>query len=185
MPTATKKSTYNRGSKLHYAALARKSVDSRIKRHIDVEVMRDGTRVTTFPVRKRETDAGYDITTPELVVVQQGQTHIIKTGLRVSCPKGYFYEVRGRSSLNRKGIEITDNIIDATYTGEIEILVHNKGTSLFRAEIGDRIAQLIFLPQIHVTFKPVEKFTLPEGARGDAGWGSSGQTAFTSETKQQ
>ncbi len=182
MPTKTK-SNYKRGDKAHYAALALKSVDSRIKRHIEVETIRDLTRVTTFPTRKRETDAGYDITTPELIVIQQGQSHILRTGLKVNCPKGYWYEVRGRSSLIRSGVLIAENTIDATYTGEIEVILTNRGDKLFRAEIGHRIAQLIFLPQIHVTFKAVEKFTLPEGARGDAGWGSSGQTAFTSETK--
>lgn len=180
MATATKKA-YRRGDAAHYAGLAKKSVDSRIKRHLDVEVMRDSTRVTTFPMRKRETDAGYDITTPELLVIQQGQTRVVKTGLRVNCPKGYFYEIRGRSSLNRAGLEITGNVIDATYTGEIEVVLKNRGDQLFRAEVGERIAQLIFLPQIHVTFKQVKEFTVVPGARGDAGWGSSGKETFVSK----
>lgn len=182
MATTSTNKSFRRGGKKHYAELARKSVDSRIKRHIEVEVIRDKARVTSFPARKRETDAGYDIITPEPIILQPGNMQIIKTGLRVKCPKGYFYEIRGRSSLNMQGVDLMDNVIDATYTGEIVIKVTYHGDGLFRAETGDRIAQLIFLPQIHVNFKPVEQFTVAEGDRGDAGWGSSGKESFTSET---
>lgn len=183
MPSTPKKPSklqraYRRGNKSHYAALGRKSVEARIKRHISVEVMRDQKRVTTFPARKRESDAGYDITTPHALVLPAGQSALISTGLRVRCPKGYFYEVRGRSSLNRLGIVTMDNIVDATYTGELIVRMTNTGTETLRVEPGDRIAQLLFLPQIHVTFHPVEKFTEEPGDRGAEGWGSSGKKAF-------
>lgn len=178
---ADTKKSYRRGGKKHYANLALKSVESRIKRHITVEVMRDTARVTTIPTRKRETDAGYDVTTPSPLRIQAGRTELVPLGIRVNCPKGYFYEIRGRSSNNRLGFETMDNVIDATYTGELVVKITNNGDTMFRAEVGDRIAQLIFLPQIHVTFKPVEQFTVTEGARGDAGWGSSGKASFPSD----
>jgi len=176
MPNTTKKrKSYVRGPAKHYAKLGRASAQARIRRHITVEALRDPERVTTFPVRKRETDAGYDITTPERVVLRPGVSAEIKVGLRVNCPKGYFYEIRGRSSLNRAGIEVMDNVIDATYTGELIVKLTNRSDTLVEFKPGDRIAQLIFLPQIHVTFTPVDAFKLEAGARGDAGWGSSGK----------
>lgn len=173
MSKSTKKS-YKRGGAKHYAELGRASAQSRIRRHITAEVQRDPARVTTYPKRKRESDAGYDITTPEKVVLRAGASAEIMTGLRCNCPKGYFYEVRGRSSNNIRGLEVMDNVIDATYTGELKVKLTNRSDTLITIEVGDRVAQLIFLPQIHVTFEPVRAFTLDKGARGEQGWGSSG-----------
>lgn len=170
----SKRKNYVRGPAKHYAKLGRASAAARIRRHITAEVMVDVSRVTKFPTRKRETDAGYDITTPVRTVLRPGTFAEIHTGLRVNCPAGYFYEIRGRSSLNRAGVEVMDNVIDATYTGELIVKLTNRSDTLVEFKVGDRIAQLIFLPQIHVTFAPVESFTLEAGARGDAGWGSSG-----------
>lgn len=169
----TKKS-YRRGGSKHYAVLGRASAQSRIRRHITAEVMRDPSRVTTFPKRKRESDAGYDITTPGKFTLAAGQTVSIPLGLRVNCPKGYFYEIRGRSSLNAKGIVVVPGIIDATYTGELVVLLINHSRESQTFLVGDRIAQLLFFPQIHVTFEPVKAFTLDADARGEKGWGSSG-----------
>lgn len=179
MPKSTIISNYSRGGKKHYAKLAKLSVESRIKRHIEVEVMRDESRVTTFPARKRKTDAGYDVTTPVQIRLKPGASELIPLGIRVNCPEGYFYEIRCRSS----GIDVRDNIIDATYTGELFVRLYNRTDDMFRAEVGQRIAQLIFFPQIHVQFETVKVFTLPEGARGDAGWGSSGNAPFVSENQ--
>ncbi len=169
-----KKTPYRRGGSKHYASLGRKSAQSRIRRHITCEAMRDPSRVTTFPTRKRESDAGYDITTPVKVVIRPGASETIHTGLRVNCPRGYFYEIRGRSSLNRAGLSVMDNVIDATYTGELVVTLTNHSAELKTFEVGDRIAQLIFLPQIHVKFEAVKAFTLDADARGEQGWGSSG-----------
>lgn len=171
--TETKKA-YRRGDKAHYASLALKSVDSRIRRHIEAEIYLDPTRVTKVPLRKRETDAGYDITTPTAFRLDEGESTSVATGVHVKCPPGYFYEVRGRSSLGGK-IFVANDIIDATYTGEVHVRVTNTSDEVLSFEVGDRIAQLIFLPQIHVKFREVAKFDVAEGERGTAGFGSSGK----------
>lgn len=167
--------SYRRGGKNHYAELGRKSVDSRIKRHIECEVLRDEKRVTSFPARKRESDAGYDVTSPEEFRLDPGQSRVVKLGVQVRCPKGYFYKIMGRSSLTRLGLVVDDNTIDATYTGELEVCVRNFSDVFAKIEVGDRIAQLIFLPQIHVKFKPVKQFTIEKGDRASDGFGSSGK----------
>lgn len=166
---------YRRGNKAHYAELGRKSVDARIKRHIACEVIRDDARVTQFPTRKRESDAGYDVTSPIAFRLDPGQSMVVKLGLQVRCPKGYFYKLMGRSSLTRIGLVVDDNTIDATYTGELEVCLRNFSDVFAKIEVGDRIAQLIFLPQIHVSFKPVTTFTIEKGDRAAAGFGSSGK----------
>lgn len=176
-----KKSKFSRGGRAHYANLAKKSVESRIQRYIEVEVVRDTARVTTIPTRKRESDAGYDVTTPVVIRIQPGKSELVPLGIRVNCPRGYFYEIRSRSS----GLDVRENTIDATYTGELYVRLYNRTDEMYRAEVGDRIAQLVFLPQIHAQFKVMEKFTTDQDARGDAGWGSSGVKSFPLETSTQ
>jgi dUTP pyrophosphatase len=174
MPTTKKKSVYKRGDSRHYVALARASAQSRIKRHIEAEVIRDPQRVTTYPARKRTTDAGYDVSTPTAFSLKPGETHRQPLGVRVNCPPGYFYQLAARSGLSALGVDVVANVIDATYTGELEVLLVNHGKQTHRFEVGHRIAQLLFFPQLHVTFKPVASFTLVEGGRGAQGWASSG-----------
>lgn len=172
---ASPKSAYVRGGKTHYARLAAKSRDSRIQRHIVAQIRTiDPTKPVCLPSRKRETDAGYDVATPTKLVLRPGGVAEVALNIAVNCPKGYFYEMRGRSSINFKGIEITDNIIDATYTGELRVRLVNTSADLVTFQPGDRIAQLIFLPQIHVKFEVVTDFKLDADARGVAGFGSTG-----------
>ena len=174
MNKTAKRSAYRRGDKNHYASLARKSVDSRIRRHIEAEVYLDPKRVTKIPVRKRESDAGYDVHSPHEVVIEAGHAVSIPTGVHVKCPPGYFFELRGRSS-NNAIFTVTDDIIDATYTGEVHARLTNISGSPIRIDVGQRIAQLIFLPQIHVKFKQVEVFAISDEDRGPAGFGSTGR----------
>lgn len=174
MRKTAKRSAYRRGDKQHYAILARKSVDSRIRRHIEAEVYLDPKRVTKIPVRKRESDAGYDVSSPAEVDIGPGQAVSLPTGVHVKCPNGYFFELRGRSS-NNASFVVTNDIIDATYTGEIRARLTNISESPVHIEVGQRIAQLIFLPQIHVKFKQVEDLAVGDGDRGPDGFGSTGK----------
>lgn len=173
MPNKNTKKSYRRGGKKHYADLARASVDSRIKRHISAEVVLD-ERAIALPSRKRDSDAGYDIATPHAIDLPPGKRCHVETGVRICCPRGYFFMPFGRSSLTAKGIEVVSNVIDATYTGEIRLTLINRSDDTVRFRAGDRIAQLLFLPQIHVAFKQVSAFKHDAEARGDAGFGSTG-----------
>ena len=169
------KSPYRRGPAKLYAALARRSLESRIKRNIEVEAVLDSDRVSSLPVRRRETDAGYDVASCVKLAVRPSTTAVIATGLRLKCPPGYFFQIQDRSSLLTLGISVEDHVFDATYTGEIFVYLRNGSTDLFQVRPGDRIAQLIFLPQIQVRFVKRPTFTLAPGDRGEAGYGSSGR----------
>ena len=168
-------SPFRRGSHALYADLARRSVESRIKRNIEAEIVLDPERVTRVPARRRETDAGYDISACELRLIPPGRRVVVATGLRIKCPPGYFYQIQDRSSLLDADLAVEDHIIDATYTGEIFIHVKNLGRRVYTVHPGERIAQLIFLPQIHVKFVRRAAFAALLGERGDAGNGSSGR----------
>ena len=174
-PPSLSVSPYRRGGKSLYTKLALLSHEARIRRNIEAEFVLDPERVTKPPVRLRETDAGYDITACEKVVLRPGIRTRIPTGLRVKCPPGYFYEIRDRSSLTDAGLLGEAHIIDATYTGEIFVCVTNRSGSLYTVRPGERIAQLVFLPQIHVHVTQCKSFDPLPGERGDAGNGSSGR----------
>lgn len=168
------KSSQNRGNKSHYQNLARLSLESRIKRHIECSVVLDGD--AKVPVRVRETDAGYDIVANEGIHLVPGELHKFETGLRVRCPEGYFYRTEDRSSLLRRGLVVRQGVLDATYTGPISIWMLNQSRETQVIEKGDRIAQLMFYPQIHVKFNLQTEFTAEQTSqRGNNGYGSTGK----------
>lgn len=68
----------------------------------------------------------------------------IPTGIFGPLPEGTFGLLTGRSSLSIKGVVVHLGVIDADYTGEIQIMMSSIADVAFNQ--GDRIAQLIILP---------------------------------------
>lgn len=170
-----KKSKYNRGTKAHYKELAKKSQDARIRRHIKAEVVLDRDVVTTIPCRGKESDCGYDIAAAISVSIKPGQIGKIETGVRVRCPKGYAFLIWPRSSWLQRGASLRQNLIDATYTGPLSVWMKNESDAVIKIDVGNKVAQLLFIPQIHVEFHEVKEFTEEEGDRKGAGYGSTGK----------
>jgi dUTP pyrophosphatase len=128
-----------------------------------------------LPVRKHDTDAGYDVASIEDLVVPVAKMRVVRTGVRVALPKGYEIDVRSRSGLARKHQVFVLNspgTIDAGYRGDIEVMLFNLGDKPFSIAKGDRIAQLV--PIAIPESRAVEVATLDEGERGTAGFGSTG-----------
>lgn len=172
--TPTKQRQYIRGNREHYQSLQKASHAKRIHRYIDVEIQAEPG--VPLPKRTRETDAGYDIAVRHDVIIRVGETVTEKTGLRLNCPPGYYFQTYTRSSLLGEGLSCEISTIDATYTGELQLILRNNGAKgPITLRSGDRVAQLLFLPQIHASFVTVRNFTLPPDARGEKGFGSSGK----------
>lgn len=131
-----------------------------------------------IPVYAHPGDAGADLVAAEAVRLEPGQRALIATGVRVALPDGYVGFVVPRSGLAaRHGITIVNapGTVDAGYRGEIKVaLLNTDGQSAYDVAVGDRIAQLIVMPVPRVRFLPVDE--LPESARGDGGFGSTGKT---------
>jgi dUTP pyrophosphatase len=80
-----------------------------------------------------------------------------------------------RSGLGHKHGIVLGNLvglIDSDYQGPLMVSVWNRGTAAFTINPGDRIAQMVFVPVVHVAFEVVEDFSAT--ARGAGGFGSSG-----------
>jgi dUTP pyrophosphatase len=128
-----------------------------------------------IPFRKRPTDAGYDLYSIETVDLRPNSATLIRTGIAIACPPGYYYTIEGRSSLWTKGVFPNRGIIDSTFTDEVIVSMVNVSDKIFTVQDGDRIAQIILSKQYDANFVLVEKFSDAYNQRGTAGFGSSGR----------
>ncbi len=80
-----------------------------------------------------------------------------------------------RSGLGHKNGIVLGNLvglIDSDYQGPLMVSCWNRGSASFTVNPGDRIAQMVIVPVVHVDFEVIEDFTTSE--RGIGGFGSSG-----------
>ena len=129
-----------------------------------------------LPSYARPDDAGADLVCAVDVDLAPGQRAVVGTGIAIALPAGYAAFVHPRSGLAaRHGITLVNapGTIDAGYRGEIRVVLLNTDpatpVSLRR---GDRIAQLVVQRVERAAFREVT--ALPDSARGDNGFGSTG-----------
>ncbi len=130
-----------------------------------------------LPSRATSGSSGVDLTAAveSDVVVRSGTRALIPTGLKVSIPSGYEWQIRPRSGNALKhGITVLNSpgTIDSDYRGEVKVILANLGEKPFRIRRGDRIAQAVLAPVVYPRFKLVE--SVPETQRGEGGFGHSG-----------
>jgi dUTP pyrophosphatase len=106
-----------------------------------------------------------------------GSTELIGTGIAIHlADPGLAAMILPRSGLGHKHGIVLGNLvglIDSDYQGELKVSCWNRGSEAFRIEPGDRIAQLIVVPVVPVTFEVVEAFAASE--RGAGGFGHTGR----------
>jgi len=102
---------------------------------------------------------------------------LIKTGLQLEMPDELEAQVRSRSGLAYKhGVMVLNGIgtIDADYTGEVMVILHNTGTDTFIFNEGDRVAQLAFAKVLRPRLLSGGKEVVHNDAVRDGGFGSTG-----------
>ena len=130
-----------------------------------------------LPLPSYESDgaAGMDLRAAETVTLKPSARFLMPTGFAIALPPGYEAQVRPRSGLAVKhGITVLNapGTIDSDYRGEILVPLINLGEHDFDIARGDRIAQMVIAPVTRARW--IETASLPETARGAAGFGSSG-----------
>ncbi|HIY65701.1 MAG TPA: dUTP diphosphatase [Candidatus Agrococcus pullicola] len=138
----------------------------------EVEVL---VAAASVPAYAHPGDAGADLCAAESAVLAPGERQLVGTGVRIALPSGYVGLVHPRSGLAVKhGVTVlnTPGTVDAGYRGEIKVILINLGAESFAIEPGDRIAQLIVQRVERARFVQIE--TLPDSARGEGGFGSTG-----------
>jgi len=116
-----------------------------------------------------------EVKVAELVKLQPGERAVIPIGVRVAVPYGYELQIRPRSGLAlRHGLTVCNapGTIDSDYRGPVGVLLINHGLSPVAIRPGDRIAQMVLAPVVRAVLDEVDE--LPDTARGDGGWGSTG-----------
>lgn len=129
-----------------------------------------------FPTRGSEYAAGYDLyaAIDYTIEIDPHETVKIGTGLSFELPNETFGAIFPRSGLaTKQGLRPANcvGVCDSDYRGEYIVAIHNDSNEIQTINPGDRIAQLILLPYIPMTFVEEE---LSETARGDGGFGSTG-----------
>ena len=113
----------------------------------------------------------------EAVVLQPGETVLIPTGLAIHMEDNKLAAViLPRSGLGHKHGIVLGNLvglIDSDYQGQIFVSCWNRGQDIFTVEIGERVAQMVFVPVVRAKFEQVGEFT--ESSRGDGGFGHTGR----------
>ena len=125
-------------------------------------------------------DAGYDLYSCENKVIESKSFAVIRTGIKLNIPSGYYGRIASRSGLAVKyNIEVGAGVIDNEYRGEIMVKLHNHGHTEYNVKIGDKIAQLILelygnFPVVLVDSVEQQTSEITSGSRGTSGFGSSG-----------
>lgn len=141
---------------------------------VPVQLLGAGARL---PERAYEHDAAYDLYAAEDLVVEPLGRAVVGTGIALGLPPGLAALTLPRSGLAaRHGISIVNapGLIDPGYRGEVRIILLNTDRhEAFPVNVGDRIAQLLFLPLSDVTVRAAAE--LDSTQRGPRGFGSSGK----------
>lgn len=127
------------------------------------------------PVRHYEGDAGYDLTSVQMVAVHPGSFAQVPTNLIVSFPRGFWGMVIGRSStFMKRNIIVNPGIIDNGWRGELFASVFNPGKKIITIMPGERVCQLILFKLTTPEAEEAMEVEMGPGDRGLAGFGSTG-----------
>jgi dUTP pyrophosphatase len=132
-----------------------------------------------LPVYGTPGSAGLDLRAciDEAIEIAPGQTILVPTGLAifVEDPR-YAAFILPRSGLGHKHGIVLGNLvglIDSDYQGQLMVSTWNRGSTTFKLEPMERLAQLVVMPVIQAELKVVEEFA--ESSRGAGGFGSTGR----------
>lgn len=114
----------------------------------------------------------------ENLTLQPGETILIPTGIAIHIDDPALAAmILPRSGLGHKHGIVLGNLvglIDSDYQGQIFVSCWNRGDSAFEIVVGERIAQMLFVPVVQVGFEQVTEFTASE--RGSGGFGHTGRS---------
>ena len=144
-------------------------------KNINVKKLND---LAKLPTRGSEYAAGYDLyaATSYNIEIQPHTTVKIGTGLSFELPQGTFAAIFPRSGIaTKRGLRPANcvGVCDSDYRGEYIVALHNDTNEIQIIEPQERIAQMILLPFVEMSFNEVNE--LSDTVRGAGGFGNSGK----------
>lgn len=136
---------------------------------------------TEFPLPTYATSgsAGIDLRAclSQPLTINPGETHLLPTGMAIYIGDSALAAViLPRSGLGHKHGIVLGNLvglIDSDYQGQLMVSCWNRGREPFVINIGERIAQMVFVPVVQAQFEIVTDFE--QSKRGEGGFGHSGR----------
>lgn len=145
---------------------------------------------------KRHGDVGWDLEAAEDTYIQPGKAIDVPTNVRLHLPDNVWAEIRARSSIARRGLQVDAGTIDTGYRGPLFALVRNMNTlqptdivnawglnegylkewvedNTILIKAGERIAQVVYhrvCPTWAVKVEQIDE----RSERGNDGFGSTG-----------
>lgn len=149
-------------------------------KQIDLKIL-DPRIGTEFPLPTYATEGSAGLDLRALIdvplTVKAGETVLIPTGISLYIADPALAAViLPRSGLGHKHGIVLGNLvglIDSDYQGPLMVSLWNRSEQDFTVNVGDRIAQLVFVPVVQATFRVVQSFEQTE--RGEGGFGHSGK----------
>jgi dUTP pyrophosphatase len=128
-----------------------------------------------IPKRAHPSDAGLDLVSIEQVEIPPLKRAVIRTGIAIELPSNSAGLIWPRSGIAAKfGINVLAGVVDASFRGGIGVVLHNTDPyETYTVNAGDKVAQLLVQQVMLVDCVEVEN--LGDTARGDGGFGSTGQ----------
>lgn len=145
---------------------------------IDLKIL-DSRLLEHMPAYATPGSAGLDLRAclDAPLTIAAGSTHLIPTGIAIHIGQpGYAALILPRSGLGHKHGIVLGNLvglIDSDYQGQLMVSTWNRSTTAFVLEPMERLAQLVIVPVLQVTFNVVDSFDASH--RGDSGFGSTGK----------
>lgn len=113
----------------------------------------------------------------DAITLNPGETQLIPTGIAIYLgDPGLAAVILPRSGLGHKHGIVLGNLvglIDSDYQGQLFVSCWNRGSEAFEINVGERIAQLVFVPVVQAAFEVVDTFE--ESHRGEGGFGHTGR----------
>lgn len=150
---------------------------ARLAAAVKVKRLRGGDE-RPLPAYETPGAAGMDLTAAldEPLELLPGQRALVPTGIAIALPGPHLVAlIFARSGLaSRHGISLANGVgvVDSDYRGEIKVALQNSGREPFVVRDGDRVAQLVVVPVVAVTWEETDE--LPPSERGEGGFGSTG-----------
>ena len=131
------------------------------------------------PTRANPTDAGIDFYVPDdygPIDLWIGENVCIPSGIKVEIPNGYMGLFLNKSGIaSKQNIIVGAQVIDAGYSGELHLDLHNIGDCETFINSGQKICQLVLVPISMAYPMEVSEEALNHiGDRGSNGFGSTG-----------
>ena len=126
-----------------------------------------------MPTKAHKTDAGFDLYTPNRVVIHKNDSVCIDTGVHIEIPEGFVGMIKSKSGLNMCESITSEGVIDSGYTGSIVVKVYNHSEKPVIFEMGQKFTQIVFIPIPDVELLKTGNMGLTE--RGANGFGSTGK----------